>query len=65
MKNKVSQFFKNTIGHFDVFDFIGLIGLIVLGVGLWEYDYRLSLITCGAIVCLVSVMGARRSGPIK
>ena len=62
MKARVSQFFRK---HFDIFDFLGLIGLIILGVGLWGFDQRISLIVVGAMMVFIGIKGAKASGPIK
>ena len=49
---------------FDIYDVVGLVGLILLGVGLWLIDIRLSLSVMGAIIISIGIKGAR-SGPIR
>lgn len=50
---------------FDIYDIVGLVGLIMLGVALWLVDCRLSLAVVGAIIISVGIKGAHRSGPIN
>lgn len=43
----------------DRFDFLGLIGLGALGVGLWMYSPALALTVVGALIIAAAVFGAR------
>lgn len=39
---------------------IGL-GIVLLAVGLWFYDWRTALIVCGVIILIVGLVGALRA----
>ncbi len=46
----------------DVYDALAMIGLILLGTGLWLVWPPVSLIVVGAIMLIVGTVGAARQG---
>lgn len=48
---------------FDLMDGMIMVGLVMLGVGLGAYDWRLALVVCGALLFVLGVaMGWRAAG---
>lgn len=46
----------------DRWDVVALVGLVLVGVGLWFVYWPLALIAPGAVLVLVGVVGAMREG---
>ena len=46
----------------DLYDFVGLIGIAGMFIGLYHYDWRIAAIVCGLIFFIIGLLGSRNTG---
>lgn len=43
-------------------DVLVLLGIVLVGTGLWYFDWRIALITVGVVLAALGLIGALRNG---